>query len=327
MKRFMIFVLAVTVGSVSISLAGDSDGGYAGSYLEVPIGARPAAMGGTYIAISDDAAGVLYNPSGLSGLQKSVFGTSYRALGLDRTLGYATVIFPVRGQSALGIHWLYAGSGSVEARDSDGYTLGRDFYQNSHDFSVVFAKRFERWLSIGTKINYYTSSIPEVSAFSVGFDFGATIYIDQLYRRDLRENLKLKDTRIGVTVKYLGITYPWVSDKYETRYSSEGTGFSQDDDVPVEIGLGVSTRLMESKLLVAMDAIKNTKQGPEFHVGSEYQLNPQFALRAGWGDGRLAAGTGYQFNMGKNPLRIDYAFSTAKAGEGSEHIFSFDLSF
>lgn len=327
MRRLLIFVLAVTVSSVSLSLAGEGDGGYAGSFLQVPIGARPAAMGGTYIAISDDAAGVLYNPAGLGDIQAGIFGTSYRALGLDRTLGYATVIFPVRGQSALGIHWLYAGSGSVEARDRDGYTLGHEFYQNSHDFSVIFAKRFERWLSLGTKINYYTSSIPETSAFSVGFDFGATIYIDQFYRRDHREDLTFKDTRIGLTVKYFGVTYPWVSDKYELRYGDSQTGFLQDDEVPVEIGLGVSTRLVERKLLMAMDIVKNTKQSIQIHVGSEYELNPQFALRAGWGDGRLAAGTGYRFKMGSHPLQIDYAFSADKAGAGSEHIFSFDLNF
>jgi hypothetical protein len=284
-------------------------------------------MGGAYLAVSDDAAGVLYNVSGLAGLKQSIFGTSYRALGLDRTLGYATALFPVRGESMIGLHWLYAGSGSVEARDGDGYTLGHDFYLNSHDFSVVFAKRFEKWLALGTKINYYHSSLPEVSAFSVGFDFGATIYIDQLYRRDHRESLTLKDTRIGVTVKYIGITYPWVSDNYEARYGSSSSGFGQDDEVPIEIGLGVSTRIMERKLLVAMDAVKNTEQSTRFYVGSEYQFNPQVAFRAGWGDGRLAAGTGYLFKMGNSPLRIDYAFSSDKAGEGSEHIFSFDLNF
>ena len=327
MKRLLILVFVVTIGSVGLTVARDGDGGYAGSFLQVPIGARPAAMGGAYIAVSDDAAGVLYNMSGLANIQDRIFGTSYRAMGLDRTLGYATMIFPIRGEAALGLHWLYAGSGSVEARDRDGYTLGHEFYQNNHDFSVIFAKRFEKWLSLGTKINYYSSNVPEENAFSVGFDFGATIYVDQFYRRDLRENLTLQDTRIGLTVKYFGVTYPWLSDKYDVKYNSGDIGYDQDDEVPVEIGLGVSPRLMDRKLMVAVDGLKNTKQNPEFHFGSEYVLNPQLALRAGWGDGRLTAGTGYRFYAGKNSLSVDYAFSSDKAGEGSEHIFSFDLSF
>ena len=327
MKRFLIFLLAGLLGLAGLLSAEEADGGYAGAFMQVPIGARPAAMGGAYLSLSDDPAGVMYNPAGLNMIQNTVFGTSFRTMTLDRTLGYAALIFPVRGEAALGVHWLYAGSGKVEARDTDGYTLGHDFYMNSHDFSVVFAKRFEKWLSLGTKINYYSSNIPEVSAFSVGFDFGAVIYVDQFTRRDLRENLKLQDTRIGVTVKYIGIKYPWVSDNYELLYGTSDAGYEQDDDVPVEFGLGASSRILDRKLLVAMDGIKNTKQGAEFHFGSEYTLHEQFALRAGWGDGRLAAGAGFKFLIGDKPLKIDYAFSADKAGEGSEHIFSFDWSF
>jgi len=50
-------------------------------------------------------------------------------------------------------------------------------------------------------------------------------------------------------------------------------------------------------------------------------------LRGGYSDKRLVAGTGYLFQIGKNALSVDYAFSTDKADEGAEHIFSFDLLF
>ena len=63
----------------------------------------------------------------------------------------------------------------------------------------------------------------------------------------------------------------------------------------------------------------------EFHAGAEYYLTKEFALRGGYGDGRFSTGTGYVFKLGKQQLAIDYAFSTDKADEGMEHIFSFDL--
>jgi len=327
MKHLLIFVLALGLGLAGSPSAQEADGGYAGSFLQVPIGARPAAMGGAYIGVSDDPAGALYNPAGMSAITESVFGTSYRAMGQDRTLGYATVIFPVRGQSSLGVHWLYAGSGSVAARDGDGYMEGHDFSFNNHDFSVVFAKRFEKFLALGTKINYYQASVPEVNAFSVGFDFGAMIYIDQFYRRDRREFLTFQDTRIGLTVKYFGVEFPWVSEKYEVKYNANSNSHDQDDAIPIEVGFGASTKILDRKLLLAVDLIKNEKQGLEFHSGAEYVVNPDFALRGGWGDHRFGIGTGYRFAVGEKRLDIGYAFSSAKAGEGSEHIFSFDLNF
>ena len=100
-----------------MSAGDDGDGGYAGAFLQVPIGARPTAMGGAYIAVANDGAGALYNPAGLVSLRRMTFATSYRTMTLDRTLGYVTFIVPVEGDAVLGFNWLYAGSGEVDARD------------------------------------------------------------------------------------------------------------------------------------------------------------------------------------------------------------------
>jgi len=43
-------------------------------------------------------------------------------------------------------------------------------------------------------------------------------------------------------------------------------------------------------------------------------------LRGGYSDKRLTAGTGICSKLGQNALSIDYAFSTDKVDEGSEHI-------
>ena len=93
------------------------------------------------------------------------------------------------------------------------------------------------------------------------------------------------------------------------------------------VTLGASARFLNKKLLVASDVLKNEKQAAEFHAGAEYYLVPEFALRTGYGDGRFTAGTGYMFKFSGHFLAVDYAFSTDKADEGSEHIFSFDLLF
>ena len=68
-------------------------------------------------------------------------------------MGYATVMFPIEGRASLGIHWLYAGSGSVAERNSDGVTTGGQLSMNGHAFSAVFAKRFSNLVGFGTKIS------------------------------------------------------------------------------------------------------------------------------------------------------------------------------
>ena len=324
--------LAAILGLLTILAAGvsgsDGDGGHAAPWLQVPIGARPTAMGGAYLAVSDDGAAPLFNPAGLARLQRPMFSSSYRVMALGRKLGYVTALSPVRGEATLGVHWLYAGSGSVEARDSDGYLAGHDISMNSHQFAIVFAKRFERYFSLGVNLNYIRSRMSELDANAVGFDFGLMVYVEQLYSRERRDLLPVRDIQIGITLKNFSKTLRWVSDKYDLKYSTSGDiGSIQDDKVPVELGLGVSARFFDRKLLTAIDLKKNNKQSLFLHAGAEYFVRPEFMLRAGYSDGRLAAGTGYIFQVGGNSMAIEYDFSTDKADEGSEHIFSFDLLF
>lgn len=327
--KICFLISTLILGTCCSASAVEADGGYAAAFLQMPIGARPTGMGGAYLAISNDAAGALYNPAGLNTLEKPLLGTSYRAMKLDRKLGYATIIFPVRGKSALGIHWLFAGSGSVKARgssDSGVETFG-EISQNSHLFSVLFAKRFTDLVAIGTKLNYLQSGMAGMRAFSVAFDFGATFYLSELINREKRDRFPIQDMQAAVVLKSLAARLPWNTEKYTYKSSEATYAYEQDDKVPTDFGLGISGRLLKRKLILATDILKNDKQHVRFHGGAEYYVTPLFALRTGYGDKRLAAGAGFMFKFGNRALAIDYAFSSDKVDEGSEHIFSFDLLF
>jgi hypothetical protein len=327
MRKLLFILSAALVVLAAAANAADGNGGYAGSFLQVPVGARPTAMGGAYLAISDDGAAPCYNPAGLAPLRYPLLATSYRAMKLGRRLGYATAVAPVRGQASLGVSWLYSASGAVEARDGDGYALGRDIEATNHQFSIVFAKSLTDYLAFGVDISYLHLLMTEMSCNSVGFDFGAMLYIEELMDRDRRESLPVRDLRVGVVLRNAAKKLSWNSEVYNRTYTTDGLGREQIDEVPLEFGLGISGRLLERKLVLASDVVKNEKRSLGFRAGAEYYVTKEFALRGGYGDGRFTTGTGYLFKLGKQQLAIDYAFSTDKADEGMEHIFSFDLLF
>ncbi|MCK4632430.1 MAG: PorV/PorQ family protein [candidate division Zixibacteria bacterium] len=329
MKKLVSIAVLLMLMTAPSGMAAEDDAGYAGAFLYIPIGARPAAMGGAYLAVSDDGAGAMYNPAGLSNIKRTLFGTSYRVMTLDRILGYATVIVPTKGQSALGVHWLYAGDKGLKARDDRGVIIpGFDISKNDHEISIVFAKRFEKIFSAGLKMNYLQSSFVGMSAFGVGFDLGGMFYLSELFDRNTRDLMAIQDIRAGITVKYLGAEYRWNNENYVgPKVPNQTGGTVQKDKVPVEFGLGGSARFFDRKLLLATDILKNTKQSPFFHAGAEYTLHPKLALRGGFSAGRLTAGTGFIFEVGDRTIAVDYAFSTDKVDEGSEHIFSFDFLF
>ncbi len=325
----LIAIVVVAVPLLARQLAaGEGDGGYAGTFFQIPIGARPSGMGGAYLGVSDDGAGPLFNPAGLADLKRPLFATSYRFLSLDRKIGYVTVTFPARGQSAIGVHWLYAGSGDIMMRDQEGRELGQTLSFNNHAFSVLFAKKFAEYLSVGLNAGYLHSTFAEMTAYTVSLDIGLMFYINEFADRETRDLWQVQDIRVGVTVKHLEAEYRWDNHDYRVEYGgSADNDTEQDDKVPIEAGLGGSARFFKRQLLVAADVLKNEKQDPFLHGGAEYLIVPEFAVRGGYSDGRFTAGAGFIFNIGKRTLAIDYAFSTDKVDEGSEHIFSMDILF
>ncbi len=317
----------VILGLAVAACAEDGNGGYAAPFLEIPIGARPAGMGGAFISIADDGAGMFFNPAGVSEIRTTLFSSSYRLMDLDRTLSHASFIIPTAKKSALAFSWLYAGSGDVEARNSDGDKLGYEFGMHNHKFSFAFAKRFEDWLSAGIAGSYLHSSFSEMTTFSVSLDLGLILYFDQLKSREDRETAAIKDLQAGLVLRNLGANYRWNNENYLAARGIGVLPYEVEDKVPMEAGIGGSARFFNRKLLTSVDMVGNTETNFALHGGLEYFVSPQFALRGGYSDKSLTAGTGYIFKFSGFVAAIDYAFSSEKVDEGSEHIFSFDVLF
>ncbi|HWR84231.1 MAG TPA: PorV/PorQ family protein [Candidatus Deferrimicrobium sp.] len=328
MKHSLAGIIASVLILSSAARASNGDGGYAAPFFQIPMGARPTGLGGAYLGVSDDGAGPLFNPAGLADLSRPVLGTAYRSLSLDRVMGYVTVTFPARGQAAVGLNWLYAGSGEVMARDQNGVELGHTLGMASHAFSALFAKKFEDYLSAGLKASYLQASFAEMTAFSVSFDFGVMLYLNSFFGRETQYTMPVQDMRLGLTVMHVAAEYRWHNENYLHEFrDANALGTQQNDAVPAEVGVGGSARFINKKLLAAADLRKNDKQDIVFHGGAEYLLVKQLSLRSGYSDKRFAAGAGFTFAFGKRILAIDYAFSSGKVAEGSDHIFSLDLQF
>ncbi len=329
MYRILILSMVLLLGGVTTVIAEDGNGGYAGSFLDVPIGARPAAMGGAYLSIADDGSGPMYNPAGLSNIRKTLFSSSYRLMDLDRTLGYVSLAIPAAKKSALAFGWRYAGSGTVDARNTDGDKLGFEIAEHNHEFTFVFTKRFEDFFAAGVRGSYLYSRLSEMTTYAASLDVGLMLYLSQLLHnsRDERELAAIQDIQVGLVLKNLGSGFRWNNEKYLVKYVGNGLATVQEDAIPIEIGAGASARFFKRKLVMASDLLIDLEGRLAYHGGTEFFVSPEFALRGGYSNGRLTAGTGYVIKVGNLVWAIDYAFSTDKADEGSEHIFGFDLLF
>ena len=337
MKKLVLHICLTILCLTSSSLAERGTGGYVGTFMELAAEPRPAAMGGAYIAISDDAAGQLYNPAGVAAIRNAIFTSSFRAMTLGRSMGFASILLPTRQESALGISWQYVGSGSVEVRNEDGDKMGMSFSSNEHIFAITFAKQFTPFLGLGSKLQYLLKDgfsaggavgsrnydiIYDNGASSISINLGAMLYVDSLFEYGDMEDKPIKDIKIGLVFKNMAAEYKWSSNDNPNMTSAP------DDKFPIIYCGGLSFKAFQRKLLVAFDLEKVDMRPIAVRIGGEYEYNKKFALRAGIDDGIITTGLGYHFDLGeKNILEFDYAFSSARVEEGSDHLFGFHFKF
>ncbi len=318
MKKLSVIFRVLLLLNFSSAFGQTEEGGYAGAFLEIPVDARPAGMGGAYTAIADDVAGQLYNPGGLASLTDETFSSSYRKMGLGRSLGFVSLVFPTRQQSAMGLSWQYVGYGETEERGEDSYPTGNMISSTEHAFGLTFAKRFESFVSAGIKLNYFHKEVAGLSAGSIGIDLGLLLYVDSLYEFGTMDGKPVTDIRIGLTGKNFAAKYLW-------EETNEGLAPAQTDKFPAVMMVGASCRTFQRSLLLAVDFEKNMEQDPVLHLGTEYIIEDNFAVRAGLNDGVVTAGAGFRFNVQKLSFSIDYGFSDDRVGEGGDHIITLDI--
>lgn len=324
MKRLTIVaVIAALVFSSAAWAGNDGKGGQAGSFREVKLGGRPAAMGGAFTAVAYGGTGWLYNPAGISQMRKPDVAFSYRAMHLDRRLGYAAVTIPAKEAATLGFSWIYAGTASLEARDVQGYVIpDEDIASHQNLVGVTFARTFIPQLAAGGRAFYVQHNIGNINAYSVGVDLGILSKFD-ISKTALGRIAPL--VQAGLTVENIGATYKWTTANYWATLGEE-SGTTVDETFPVNFRLGGALVRPEFGILAA-DVEVNTASIIKTHFGAEYQVYRELMLRTGLDDLHPTFGAGLYKKFEKFGLFIDLAYLMDKQGEGDDVLVSFDVMF
>jgi len=150
-KKNIIIVLTVLALFSARSLSAQGYGGYPGEFLRYGIGGRALGMGRAFVAVANDASGILWNPAGIVGAQYSEFNSMYSNLYYDSQFANAGIILPrifnlkdpvgkylLGKNSSIGFAWVGLASASYEQRTVTGVKLG-DFNIGENAFLLSWA--------------------------------------------------------------------------------------------------------------------------------------------------------------------------------------------
>ncbi|HCC46570.1 MAG TPA: hypothetical protein DEQ38_00385 [Elusimicrobia bacterium] len=259
-------------------------------FLQIGVGARPAAMGEVFAGVADDVNSIYWNPAGLAGIDRRELSVTHALWFGGITYSNLACAQPVKG-GAVGAAFNVLNTGDIQKADNTGLRLS-DSYNMSDVMGIVsYARGFDK-LALGANLKFISSRIEEETAHSFAADVGALYGGFKPWGRRLG---------LGVAVQNIGTG---------ARYVSE------EQSLPVTVRAGGALQLSEN-LLVASD-LNYTESEINIHAGAEYAREfgtVVLAARAGYkGDtikelgalSGLTAGLGLKWRT----YQIDYAWNS-----------------
>jgi hypothetical protein len=247
----MVASLALVMVLSAVALA---DGIGAFSAFKNGIGARALAMGGAFVAVADDATATLWNPAGLAQLEDTrLAGMSTDLYGMGITHQYigAVTTFANLG---IGLGWERA---SIDGQIIDeGGVQGGTFTWVEQAIVGSLATNVLDVAMAGANVKYYLADNGLGDAASgFGFDLGLLVSLGDMFV-------------IGVNAMDLaGSTLTW----------DGGT----TDVISGLYKAGLAMKLADDRLVLATDVDFDGTDLGNTHVGVEFQVIDELALRGG----------------------------------------------
>lgn len=277
----------ILINSFSILLLGTllakGPGSNSFSFLELGAGGRPGGMAGAYVGLANDINAILYNPAGLSFLQRKEATFMYLSSFQDISYSFIGYGQPIKNLGIMGFGITRLDSGKIKKTNEDSQgnyveTTG-NFSEQDYSINLGFGKAIlNKKLMLGLAIKGINQEIDKFQVFGWAVDFGVLVKIFnekiQLgtsilnLGTDIKNNPLPSSTKIGISV-----------------FPINNFTFSQETKIPI-------------------DASEIT-----YSVGIEYVLFDIVGLRAGYQSGQVV-GEGITAGIGLkiNNMGMDYSY-------------------
>ena len=339
--KWIIIVYITILLMISLSTAQSSSGvtnvaTTAASFLEIGVGSRAIAMGGAFVATANDASAMYWNPAGLGNLNKieAMFVHTNWLAGIS--YDYAGIIFPVMGNSALGINIISLTTDDMEVRTIDFPDgTGELFDATSFALGITYGIRLTDRFSIGMNIKYISERIWKEESLGFAVDLG-TLY-----------NTAVKGLRVGASLSNFGtemqmsgndlLVYHDIDESQEGNNDRVFSEMKTDSwPLPLLFQFGLAYDALDNdfhRLTVETDAVHPVNNKESMHVGFEYGIQSKYFIRSGYrnlflpdSEEGLTFGAGLILPISGLYISFDYAYADFGRLENSQR-FSLNLKF
>jgi hypothetical protein len=263
-KAVPILLVAVLAARLraDVSLVGTTSG----KFLQLGSSARPASMAEAYVAVADDAGGLLYNPAGMAGQEQFELQASHTEWFQGAHIENLGAIFPLANGSwgaSLSILLLPTQVRTQQignvVENGSGTSLGN--FQNAGEFSpydlratVGWAPLNSKWFKGGLALNVLSEQIDGATSVGLSADMGLLV------------ETGLRGLRAGLALQNLGAPASIVKDTFSP---------------PMYVRLGLAQTLYEA-ILFSLEGDLPNDNNFAVALGTEVRVGGGIYLRAGY---------------------------------------------
>jgi len=313
-KRGLLLALAAAAlpcGAAAQSKVGTT----AAQFLGIPVGARAIAMGGAYVAASQDGSSIYWNPGAVVQSSSSEFsfvntdwlvGTKFRWFGL---------VLNLDGDNAIGasVTDMDYGQGDVTTVASPEGT-GETWSAADLAVSLSYSRRLTDKFSIGGTVKYINQRVYNETASTVAFDAGL-LYVTDL--NGLRIGMSMSNFGGDMTLSGRDLLNRVDTDPNNAGSNKTLVAYLKTDawPLPLLFRVGASMDVVKNDDIiatVAVDALRPNDDFESINMGAE----------VGWWNTLFIRG-GYQsiFKGGQAPLSNDKGQEGLTLGAGLRYHF------
>jgi len=287
-----IFLILGTVCWLSTTGAFASD---KTDFLIKGVSARPGAMGQAFVAVSDEADSIYWNPANLALVEVMNANTVHSSLNdFDMNTDMLSMAWPINlRESGFGLSVFRSSVGSIEIVPQAARPEVTGYF-DSQEIGLMagYGLKVREGLYLGATAKFMQSKIYSYKVNGVGLDLGLLYDVDDNWRFGL-------NLQNAVPVDLGADTIPFNA-KFGFAYTSDNRQWT--------IAADMDTNVLDDSL---------------YHVGAEFWVVPQLGLRIGSNDGNVTAGVGLRgFTSGWN---FDYSYEDSEIGDNHKVSLLFDF--
>ena len=287
-------------------------GTYDGQFLKIPVGARATGLGGTFVAVADDASSVFWNPAGIARMQGNTLAVHHLNWVADVNLTQGTYVFSLGflpGMLAFNARSLYMDDlarTTVFRPDGDG-----TFFDAGYSaFSLTYARSLTDKFSVGVTGSLVHSGLDDLTANTLAFDLG-TLY-----------DTGFRSLKIGMSIQNMGVSsLSYIDDANAAK-------------LPILFRVGAAINVVQALDHVVMTTAEFSHppdNAERLNWGAEYGFKDFLFFRGGYNFGydaeSFSGGLGIRFPVSSaTDMQFDYSYTDLGELEGS-HRMSLEINF